>query len=167
MAAASSASRTISSAPRPSAAVAAYKTYANSFIYTVNIPGCSAPGRVFVGQRKEGFAVNLGPVFDLVNFVPVEGDSAPGAGDGGGFPGRHHAETIQQSGRQRQCHHHCARGSQELPGREWQWRHRRLDQRFHAPGEAAESAAHLRASEVDGGPWVQVSRLACHWSTNW
>src|SRR5688500_8240189 len=44
------------------------------------------PGRVFVGQRKEGFAVNLGPVFDLVNFVPVEGDSVAGAGDGAGFP---------------------------------------------------------------------------------
>jgi hypothetical protein len=26
-------------------------------------------------------------VFDLVNLIPVEGDSAPGAGDGGGFPG--------------------------------------------------------------------------------
>ena len=64
-----------------------YKAYANSFIHTINVPGCSMPGRVFVGQRKEGFAVNLGPVFDLVNFVPVEGDSAPGAGDGGGFPG--------------------------------------------------------------------------------
>src|SRR4029079_9199695 len=24
-------------------------------------------GRVFVGQRQEGFAVNLGPIFDLVN----------------------------------------------------------------------------------------------------
>ena len=42
---------------------------------------------MFVGQRAEAFAVNLGPVFDLVNFVPVEGDSAPGAGDGKGFPG--------------------------------------------------------------------------------
>ncbi len=57
--------------------VANYKAYAGSFIYTVNLPGCNMPGRVFVGQRKEGFAVNLGPVFDLVNFVPVEGDSAP------------------------------------------------------------------------------------------
>ena len=26
-------------------------------------------------------------MFDLVNFVPIEGDSAPGASDGGGFPG--------------------------------------------------------------------------------
>ena len=33
---------------------------------------------MFVGQRDEPFAVNLGPVFDLVNFVPVDGDSAPG-----------------------------------------------------------------------------------------
>lgn len=66
---------------------AAYAQYANSFIYTISVPGCSQPGRVFVGQRAEGFAVNLGRVFDLVNLVPVEGDSAPGAGDGGGFPG--------------------------------------------------------------------------------
>lgn len=64
-----------------------YQAYANSFIYTVNIPGCAAPARVFVGQREEAFAVNLGESFDLVNYVPIEGDSAPGAGDGGGFPG--------------------------------------------------------------------------------
>ena len=66
---------------------AAYAAYAGQYIYTINIPGCGTPGRVFVGQRKEGFSVNLGEVFDLVNFVPVEGDSAPGAGDGKGFPG--------------------------------------------------------------------------------
>jgi hypothetical protein len=42
---------------------------------------------VFVGQRAEAFAVNLGPVFDLVNFVPIEGASAPGANDTRGFPG--------------------------------------------------------------------------------
>jgi hypothetical protein len=66
---------------------AAYAQYANTFIYNISVPGCGQPGRVFVGQRAEGFAVNLGRVFDLVNLVPVEGDSAPGAGDGGGFPG--------------------------------------------------------------------------------
>ena len=64
-----------------------YSTYANQFIYNVTIPGCSNPGRVFVGQREEAFAVNLGPTFDLVNYVPIEGDSAPFAGDGKGFPG--------------------------------------------------------------------------------
>lgn len=64
-----------------------YAAYAGQFVYGIDIPGCSVEGRVFVGQRREGFAVNLGEVFDLVNLVPVEGDSAPGAGDGGGFPG--------------------------------------------------------------------------------
>jgi hypothetical protein len=64
-----------------------YAAYANQFIYSVNIPNCAMPGKVFVGQRAEAFAVNLGSIFDLVDFVPVEGDSAPGAGDGKGFPG--------------------------------------------------------------------------------
>jgi hypothetical protein len=64
-----------------------YATYANQFISSITIPNCSTPGRVFVGQRAEAFAVNLGPVFDLVNFVPIEGASAPGANDNGGFPG--------------------------------------------------------------------------------
>ena len=64
-----------------------YTTYANSFIHDISIPGCGAPGRVFVGQRNEAFKISLGEVFDLVNFVPIEGDSAPGAGDSAGFPG--------------------------------------------------------------------------------
>lgn len=64
-----------------------YTAYADSFIHDTSIPGCSAPGRVFVGQRLEGFKIALGEVFDLVNFVPIEGDSAPGAGDGDGFDG--------------------------------------------------------------------------------
>ncbi len=64
-----------------------YSEYAASFIHDFEMPNCAAPGRVFVGQRNEAFKINLGEVFDLVNFVPVEGDSAPGAGDGGGFLG--------------------------------------------------------------------------------
>ncbi|MEM7219277.1 MAG: DUF4331 domain-containing protein [Pseudomonadota bacterium] len=64
-----------------------YTAYADSFVHHANVPGCAAPARVFVGQRHEAFKLNLGEVFDLVNFVPVEGDSAPGAGDGNGFPG--------------------------------------------------------------------------------
>ncbi len=52
-----------------------YGAYSKTFMYTVTIPGgsaaCSAaPARVFVGQRKEGFAVNLGAIFDLVNADP-------------------------------------------------------------------------------------------------
>lgn len=47
-----------------------YAAYADQHLYTVNIPGCGTPGRLFVGQRQEPFAVNLGTIFDLVN-APV------------------------------------------------------------------------------------------------
>lgn len=50
-----------------------YEGYANSMIHNVTIPGCDAGGKVFVGQRAEAFAVNLGAIFDLVNLVPLEG----------------------------------------------------------------------------------------------
>ena len=48
-----------------------YATYANQHIYNVNIPGCSTPGRVFVGQRKEPFYIAVGKIFDLFNFNPL------------------------------------------------------------------------------------------------
>lgn len=48
-----------------------YAAYASNFIYDMNIPGCAAPGRIFVGQRKEGFVINVGEIFDLVNTNPV------------------------------------------------------------------------------------------------
>jgi hypothetical protein len=50
--------------------IANYENYAQKHIYDVAIPNCSN-GRVFVGQRKEGFGVNLGEVFDLVNTNPL------------------------------------------------------------------------------------------------
>jgi hypothetical protein len=55
-----------------------YNDYANQYIYTVNFPGSSVPGRLFVGQRKDPFVVNLGETFDLINFSnplgPVDGE---------------------------------------------------------------------------------------------
>ncbi|MDX1804801.1 MAG: DUF4331 domain-containing protein [Alcanivorax sp.] len=48
-----------------------YAGYAGHFIYDVTIPDCSSPGRLFVGQRKDGFVVNLGEVFDAVNLNPL------------------------------------------------------------------------------------------------
>ncbi len=44
-----------------------YEAYAAKHIYEVNIPGCSQPARMFVGQRKDPFVVNLGETFDLIN----------------------------------------------------------------------------------------------------
>jgi Domain of unknown function (DUF4331) len=64
-----------------------YPAYADQFIANISLPGCATQGRVFAGQRAEYFAVNLGPIFDLVNFVPVEGDNDPVYGNGSPFPG--------------------------------------------------------------------------------
>jgi len=56
-----------------------YTAYAAQYMYNINIPNCATPGRIFVGQRTESFRVNLGQIFDLVDFVPIDGAS--------GFPG--------------------------------------------------------------------------------
>ncbi|WP_309893470.1 DUF4331 domain-containing protein [Archangium sp.] len=52
-----------------------YAAYANAHIYSVSIPGCTTDaatqGKVFVGQRKEPFAIAVGPIFDLVNADPA------------------------------------------------------------------------------------------------
>ena len=48
-----------------------YADYAKDFIYEVLIPGCAKPAKVFVGQRKEGFFIDVGEIFDLVNLNPV------------------------------------------------------------------------------------------------
>ena len=47
-----------------------YPAYAASHIYNIKIPGCR-DGRMFVGQRKDPFVVNLGEIFDLVNTNPL------------------------------------------------------------------------------------------------
>jgi hypothetical protein len=44
-----------------------YDAYANNYVYNIDIPGCPIPGRMFVGQRKDPFVVNLGETFDLIN----------------------------------------------------------------------------------------------------
>jgi hypothetical protein len=50
-----------------------YAAYAAANIHNIQIPGCPTPGRVFVGQRKDPFVVNLGETFDLINIAhPVD-----------------------------------------------------------------------------------------------
>ena len=47
-----------------------YPSYARSFIQPINLGGCGN-GRVFVGQRSESFAIDLGKVFDRINLNPL------------------------------------------------------------------------------------------------
>lgn len=48
-----------------------YADYASQHIYSVAIPGCSTPGKMFVGQRKESFYIAVGKIFDLFNLNPL------------------------------------------------------------------------------------------------
>src|SRR5262245_18008342 len=50
--------------------IADYAAYAAAHVYDIALPG-GAQGRVFVGQRKDPFVVNLGDTFDLINTNPL------------------------------------------------------------------------------------------------
>lgn len=139
--------------------VAGYQAYARSFIHTITVPGCDMPGKVFVGQRKEGFAVNLGPVFDLVNFVPVDGDKVPGSGDGMGFPGgikqnvaNNQVNDANVTTLALEIHKSCLTGTGN--GNIGGWTSASLRQ-----GRLLNPLATFARPDVEGGPWIQVSRL--------
>ncbi|MCB1680169.1 MAG: DUF4331 domain-containing protein [Halioglobus sp.] len=136
-----------------------YTPYARSFIKNVDIPGCAAPARVFAGQRYEAFKISLGEVFDLVNFVPIDGDSAPGAGDGGGFPGgvtqdpaRNVLAYSNVTSLALEVHRDCLTGDGPVIGA---WTTASLPQANELNRQPT-----LSRPEVGGGPYVQVSRLS-------
>ena len=49
-----------------------YTAYANNFIQTVSFGSCGT-GQIFVGQRREGFIINVGEIFDLIDLNPLGG----------------------------------------------------------------------------------------------
>jgi hypothetical protein len=50
-----------------------YNTYANTFMYSNVSFGSCGTGEIFVGQRRDGFIVNLGETFDLIDLNPLGG----------------------------------------------------------------------------------------------
>lgn len=139
---------------------AAYGSYARRFVHEMTVPGCDLPGRVFVGQRKEGFAVNLGRIFDLVNLVPIEGDGTPGTGDGRGFPGG----ITQNVSNNVVADKNVTTLALELPkkcvvghgnGVIGAWTTASLRQ-----ARVLNPRATFAKPEVNGGAWTQVSRLS-------
>ncbi len=50
--------------------IADYAAYATSFLHEARLPG-GETARIFVGQRRDPFVVNLGETFDLVNNNPL------------------------------------------------------------------------------------------------
>jgi hypothetical protein len=131
----------------------AYAAYAAKHVHEIRIPGCPAgkdTGRVFVGQRQEGFAVNLGPIFDLVN-APLSVITNPANINIAA------ANSIQDSNVTSialEVHKDClTAGTETVIGG---WTTASLRQARLLSGAPA---AGLQASEKPGGAWTQVSRL--------
>jgi hypothetical protein len=134
---------------------AAYAAYANRHIHEVTIPGCPAgknTGRVFVGQRQEGFAVNLGPIFDLVNATAAQitNPALINAFANNGFGIQDKNVTSLAIEVHRDC---LTVGTDPVIGG---WTTASMRQGRLLSGAPAVG---LQTSERVGGAWTQVSRL--------
>jgi hypothetical protein len=131
----------------------AYAAYAAKHIHDIRIPGCPAgkdAGRVFVGQRQEGFAVNLGPIFDLVN-APLSVITNPANIN---IAAANSIQDVNVTSIALEVHRDClASGGDAVIGG---WTTASLRQARLLSG--APASGH-QASEKPGGAWVQVSRL--------
>jgi len=131
--------------------IADYAAYAAQHVYPVRIPGCSTPGRVFVGQRQDAFAVNLGTIFDLVN-APLSVITDPALiGAAPNTIGDKNVTSLAL-----EIHKDCLKsgptGDDVIGG----WTTASLRQVRLLDGTPKSG---LQTSERPGGAWVQVSRL--------
>ncbi|WP_082567520.1 DUF4331 domain-containing protein [Pelomonas sp. Root1217] len=129
--------------------IADYAAYAAKHVYPVTIPGCSTPAKVFVGQRQDPFAVNLGTIFDLVN-APVSVITDPSLINAApNTIGDKNVTTLAL-----EVHKDCLKSATDDVIGGWTTaslrQGRLLDPK---PGSGHQ------ASEKAGGAWVQVSRL--------
>ena len=128
-----------------------YKGYAAKHIYSVNIPGCSVPAKLFVGQRQDAFAVNLGTIFDLVN-APVSVITNPALI--GAAPNSLADKNVTTMAME--VHKDCLKAGATADDVIGGWTTASLRQaRLLNPTPTAG----YQASEKPGGAWVQVSRL--------
>ena len=125
-----------------------YPGYAARHVHAVAIPGCATPGRMFVGQRQDPFAVNLGPVFDLVN-APVSVITDPALT--GAVPNPLGAKNVTAIALE--IHRSCLTHGDDVIGG---WTSASLRQARLIDGKPG--SGH-QASERAGGAWTQVSRL--------
>lgn len=133
-----------------------YATYANNHIFNIDlstaIPGCSTPGRVFVGQRKEGFVVNLGAIFDRVNLDPL------GARNSGG--NRLDDKNITSIALEvpSSCLVDDSTGDPVIGA--WTTASLRQARALNPlPSAFSTQDGEFNTASVEGGPWTQVSRL--------
>jgi hypothetical protein len=144
--------------------IADYASYAASFVHNITIPGCTKPGRVFVGQRQDGFVVNLGETFDLVNYkYPVE-ELAP-AGVNARQLAPNSLAGYNVSSLALEVPASCLTASNNPVIGGWTTASLRQATVLNPQPQSAKSVASVGAvstatgAAVEGGAWNQVSRL--------
>ena len=140
-----------------------YADYANSFIHTINIPGCGTPGRVFVGQRQDGFVVNLGETFDLVNIKYPAEELDPGAHARNLAPNSLAGKNVTSLALEIPVACLVATGSPIIGG--WTTASVRQAAVINPMPQSSQSVTSVGAvmqptgPSIEGGAWTQVSRL--------
>ena len=138
---------------------AAYAAYAGKHIHSINIPGCAMPGKVFVGQRQEGFAVNLGTIFDLVN-APASVLLDPANKDAVGQGGQDVTQRANVTTIALEVHKDCLTaapaGTPNMDPVIGGWTTASMRQARLLNGAPASGNNN---SSKQGGAWTQVSRL--------
>ncbi|MFM9884662.1 MAG: DUF4331 domain-containing protein [Burkholderiales bacterium] len=124
-----------------------YAAYAAKHVYNINIPGCGTAGRMFVGQRMEPFQVNLGEIFDLVN-IPVAKVVGPRNGTQSATADKNISTIAVEV--PISC---LVDGSEPVIGG-WTTASLRQGRLLNSSPRSDTTSASL-----EGGPWVQVSRL--------
>ncbi len=131
---------------------ATYEAYADSHIFPISVPGCATNGRVFVGQRNDGFRLPLGEVFDLVNLNPL--------GPANGIAGLDDVVNKNVTTIALELPISCLTGTQPIIGGWTTASLRRARTLNGTPaGTSTTGSAAGPAAAVEGGAFVQVSRL--------
>ncbi|MEO5843366.1 MAG: DUF4331 domain-containing protein [Caldimonas sp.] len=122
-----------------------YATYAALHVYSIAIPGCATPGKVFVGQRKEPFYIAVGKIFDLFNLNPL----GPEAGGNNNDLEAKNVSTLAL-----ELPISClTAGAEPVIGA---WTTASLRQGRLLSGDPGTG---LNKASLNGGAWTQVSRL--------
>ncbi len=125
--------------------IADYAGYAAQHVYNVAIPGCAAPAKVFVGQRKEPFYIAVGKIFDLINLNPLGSEVGGNNND---------LESKSVSTLALEVPISCLRTASEPVIGAWTTASLRQGRLLNPSPPSGQGKA-----AVNGGAWSQVSRL--------
>lgn len=127
-----------------------YEGYSHNFTYDIDLPNCATNGKMFVGQRREGFVVNLGQVFDQINLNPLGTRNSAG-----NVIGDKNVTSLAL-----ELPVSCVTNGTEPVIGAWTTASKRQGRLLNpVPAGPTDRGAGNRGPSREGGAWTQVSRL--------